>query len=192
MAKIYLTALRISPQKGENLTVPKVESIESNDIIKQYPKINGSAENTYIKVLKAGGRHTKNYLVAESLGEVYLMQDFNNAASSPYNTGVKATLAPGNGTNKAAGTTAPATGYFTSVTTGSASSTAIALAAASTWEGRAKVIKNAASVAISVFTMGSNLLDGASTNSTVIQPGQFKHFYASASDKIVTCKGPYN
>lgn len=192
MAKIFLTALRVSPQKHEDLAIPEVISVETADIVKQYARVAADGvENTHLKVLRAGGRYTKNIKAAEKLGEVFLMSDFNNAASSPYNTGVKQSLAPGNGTNKAAGTTAAATGYFNSVTTGTSSSTAIALASASTWKGQAKVVKNSASVPILVFTMGSNALDGASTNSTTIEPGQFKHFYAAASDKIVTCKGPY-
>lgn len=192
MAKIYLTALRISPQKHEDLAVPVAYSVETADIIKQIAlTATGGVENTHLKIVKSGGRYSKNLKVAEKLGEVYLMADFNNAASSPYNTGTKANRAPAGAATKAAGATASATAYHTSVTTGDATSTAISLPAASTWTNQAKVVKNSASVSILVFSTGSDLMNGASTNAATIAAGAFKHFYASASNKIVSCKGPY-
>lgn len=192
MAKIFLTALRVSPEKHEDRAVPEAYPVETADIVKQVAlTAAGGVENTHIKILKAGGRYTKTLKVAEKLGEVFLMADYNNAASSPYNTGTKANIAPAGATTKAAGATAPATAYHSSVTTGTATSAAISLPAASTWTKQAKVIKNAASVAILVYSTGSDLMNGASTNSTSIPAGQFRHFYASASGQIVTAKGPY-
>lgn len=195
MAKIYLTAIRVSPQKHEDASIPKVYCIETADIVKQIAlTATGGVENTQLKVSKSEGRYTKNILVAEKLGEVFLMSDFNNAASSPYNTGVKTSaIVPGNGATKAAGTTKPLTAYHNSITTADATSTAVALPPASGTGllKSAKVVKNAASVNILVYSTAGNLLDGSSANAATIAPGAFKHFYASASDKWLTCKGPY-
>lgn len=195
MAKIYLTAIRVSPQKHTDRAVPLVYSVETADIVKQLAlTATGGVENTHIKIKKSDGRYTKNLLAAEKLGEVFLMQDFNNAASSPYNTGVKSSaVVPGNGATKAAGTTKPLSAYHNSITTGDATSTAVALPPPST-SGllkSAKVVKNAASVSILVYSTGTNTLDGSSANAVTIAPNQFRHFYASATDKWVTCKGPY-
>lgn len=195
MAKIYLTALRVSPQKQADLAVPIAYSVETADITKQIAlTATGGVENTHIKIIKSGGRYSKNLKVAEKLGEVYLMSDWNNAASSPYNTGVKSSaVVPGNGATKAAGTTKPLSAYHNSITTGDATSTAVALppASGSGLLNSAKVVKNAASVSILVYSTGTNTLDGSTANAVTIAPGTFKHFYASASDKWVTCKGPY-
>lgn len=195
MAKIYLTAVRVSPQGHVDLAVPRVYAIETADIVKQISlTAAGGVENTHLKIIKAGGRYSKNLMVAEKMGEVFLMSDFNNAASSPYNTGVKTNaVIPGNGATKAAGTTKPLSAYHNSVTTGDATSTAVALPPASGTGllKSAKVVKNAASVNILVFSTDTNLLDGSSTAAVTITPGTFRHFYAPASNKWVTCKGPY-
>lgn len=195
MAKIFLTALRVSPQKAEDLAVPIAYSVETADIVKQIAlTAAGGVQNTHLKVTKSGGRYSKNLKVAEKLGEVYLMADFNNAASSPYNTGVKTSaIVPGNGATKAAGTTKPLTAYHNSITTGDATSTAVALPPASEAGllNSAKVVKNAASVSILVYPTATNFLDGSSTVAATIAAGAFKHFYAPASNKWVTCKGPY-
>lgn len=194
MAKVYLTAVRVSPQIQTDLAVPRVESVETNDITKMIPlTATGGVNQTVIKVVKE--RNRKQYTLAENYGEVILMSDFNNALSSPYNTGTKQNLAPGNGATQAAGTTKSLTTYHNSVTTGDATSTAVALPYASGTGvlKSVRVVKNAASVNILVYPSVSDFLDSSSASNApvTVLPGKFKHFYASATNKWVTCKGPF-
>ena len=194
MAKVYLTAVRESPQKQEDLAVPRVVSVETNDITRMIPlTATGGIDQTVIKVVKE--RNRKQYTLAEDFGEVTMMSDFNNALSSPYNTGTKQNIAPGNGATQAAGTTKSLTAYHNSVTTGDATSTAVALPNASGTGvlKSVRVVKNAASVNILVYQSPSEFLDGTSVSNApaTILPGKFKHFYASATNKWVTCKGPF-
>lgn len=191
MAKIFLTALQVSPQKLEDLAVPRVYQVETADIVKQIAlTATGGVENSHIKLTKSGGRYTKNLKVAEKLGEVYLMADFNNAASSPYNTGTKANTAPAGSTQAAA---TALTAYHNSITSAVAASNAVKLPNAS-GTGRlnsALVIKNAASIDLLVYPSASEQLNGSSTSAVTISSGKFAHFYASASNKWVKCAGPY-
>lgn len=195
MATFFLTALRVSPQKAEDRAVPKVISVDSAQItqriaIEETQAAISTAQHSIVKVSK--DRYVRSIRAAESLGEVYLMEDFGNSASSPYNTGTKANVAAA---GTAQGTATALTAYHNSVTSACAAPSlfGVRLPNASTVNGigRAIVVKNAASTSIIVYPAASEILDSASTTSVTIKSGQFKHFYSPASNKFVTCKGPY-
>lgn len=194
MGKIYVTALRSSPQQHADLAVPRVQSVEYNDIVKIIPYSKLGVDQSILKITK--DRYKRNMKVSEKYGEVILLSDFTNAASSPYNTGTKLNLASGNGATQAAATAKIATAYHNSVTVADATSTAVSLPSASLVGniGSTRVVKNAASVNILVWPQVGEFLDAASVSTgpaVTIKPNQFKHFYCASTTKWVTCKGPY-
>jgi hypothetical protein len=196
MAKFFLTAIRVSGEgNGGDRSVPKAVSIEADDITKTIPLLtapSNSVQRTVVKVSKGGGRREQTYQVAENLGEVIKMTDFQNSASSPYNTGTSANVAAA---GTAQGTATAITAYHNSVTAACAGASlfGVRLPNASTSGnlGRAMVVKNGATAGITVYPAASEILDSASTTSVTIAPGQFKHFYCSATNKWVTARGPY-
>jgi hypothetical protein len=196
MSKIYLTAFKASGQgNGGVRSIPKVVSIESDDIERQIPVLSGASnhiESTALKVSKGGGRPFSFYQVAEKLGEVIMWSDFPNAASSPYNTGTNFKAAAA---GTAQGTATALTAYHTTVTSACAGASlfGVRLPNASTVGnlGRAFVVKNAATTSIIVYPAASEILDSATTTSVTIAVGQSRHFYASATNKFVTARGPY-
>lgn len=194
MALIYLTAIRQSPQIAADRAVPKVVSIESSNMIDLEALDNGSTSYQNTTFAERRDRYARRVMAAEALGEVYLMIDFNNAASSPYNTGVKSNYAAA-GTTQATATAL--TAYHNTVTAACASPSifGVRLPNASTTGNlrRAMVVKNAATADIQVYAAVSEYLDAssASTSSATVKAGTFKHFYCSTTTKWVTCKGPY-
>lgn len=194
MPVIFLTAIRESPQKHEDKSVPKVVAVDTAKVIKLVPQDSTSAsyKNTFLTTSQ--DKYIKRYTIAESIGEYYLMADFANAASSPYRTGVSAGVAAA-GTAQATATAI--TAYHNSVTAACASPSlfGVKLPNASTTGNlkRSMVVKNGATAGIQVYASASEYLDSssASTSSATINAGDFKHFYCSSSTKWVTCRGPY-
>jgi hypothetical protein len=197
MAQFFLTAIRVSGEGHghEDRPIPKVVSLDTTLIVKTIPQLTSpsdTVQRTIVKTARGGGRREKSYVVAENLGEVTLMQDFTNSASSPYNTGTKANVAAA---GTAQGTATAVTAYHNTVTAACASPSlfGVRLPNASTALnlGRAMVVKNAATAGITVYPAASEILDSTSTASVTIAPGFFKHFYCSATNKWVTGRGPY-
>lgn len=194
MATFYLTALRQSPQKHEDLPVPRVATLDTTAVVKAITVLDDDGkERTVVKYAKE--RYQSTIYAAEKLGQYFLQTDFNNAASSPYNTGTKQSLAAcGSGTAQAASAT-PVTAYFNTVTAATATTmVGVKLPNASTSGllGTALVIRNGASTAITVVPAASEILDSTTAGIKSIPVNHFMHFYCSATNKWVTCKGPYN
>jgi hypothetical protein len=191
MATIFITALRETPQKHEDLAVPRVLAIDTEKIIRVQALNDGDYERTYLKV---GSRSIKNIKAAEKFGQYLLQTDFENSASSPFNNGTRQNLAAcGSGSAQAASAT-PVTAYFNSVTAATATTMIGVKLPNASATGRLKtaiVIRNAASVDINVVPAASESLDSGTAGVTTIKTGQFAHFYCSTSAKWVTCKGPY-
>lgn len=190
----FLTALRESPQKAEDRAVPRVVSLDVNDKIKVIPITDDDGrERAIVKVYRK--RSPKTLSVLENLGEITMLRDFENAASSPYNTGKKATIAAA-GSVQASGATSDA--YHVTVTAATAS-TAKGLRLPSATGNRFVVaFVNNTNVTLHVYPFASTeTLDGATaaTGATAglatIPPGQSKHFYKPSTAGWVTCKGPH-
>jgi hypothetical protein len=190
MAIFYVTALRSSPQKHEDRARPKVIALDTTGVTNIVTDINSSGyERTIIKYQK--NRSYKNVTAAEKLGEYWVQIDFNNAASSPYNTGTKANVAA-SGAGAASGTAI--TAYHNSITAATASTmTGVRLPSASgTRTGTAMVVLNKTSVSCIVYPAASESLNSSTAGAVTVGPNQFTHFYASATNAWVSCKGPYN
>jgi hypothetical protein len=194
MAVFFLTAIRVSSEgNGADRSVPKVVSLDTTNVVKAIPKLTGASDSVQRTVVKTTkGRFPKNYEAAETLGEYYLQTDFNNSASSPYNTGTKANVAAA---GTAQGTATAITAYHNSVTSACAAPSlfGVRLPNASTTGnlGRAMVVKNAATTDIIVYPAASEILDSTSTTSVTVKQGRFAHFYCSATNKWLTARGPY-
>lgn len=191
MATFFVTALSISPQKQGDRVVPQVVSLDTTKVVSAIVVANNvtAAENVIVKSMNP--RYRKTVRTAESLGEYLKASDWSNAAGSPYNTGTAASVAA-SGASAAASAT-PLTAYHNAVTAATASTmTGVRLPSASGANyGTATVVQNKSSIAVLVFPASGEFLDGSTAGSTSIAAGQFKHFYASATNKTVTCRGPY-
>jgi hypothetical protein len=192
MALFYLTALRVSPQKAEDRAVPKVESVDTADVLSvNIKQESNGAEHVIVKVAKE--RYVKTIKAAENFGQYLRQTDWGNAANNPFNTGITANVAA-SGDGTAASATQLTTGYLNSVTAATASTMiGIRLPNAST-TGKLNtplIIRNAASVDIVIKPAAGEQLDAGTGGAATIKVGQFKHFYCSATNKWVTCKGPY-
>lgn len=191
MAIFYLTALRSSPQKHEDRAVPKVIALDTTGIVNVITDLDNTTgyERTIIKYQK--NRAYKNVRAAEKLGEYWKQVDFNNALSSPYNTGTSANVAA-SGAGAASGT--PITAYHNSITAATTSTmTGVRLPSASgARTGTAMVVLNKTSVSCIVYPAASESLNSSTAGAITIAPGAFRHVYASASNAWVGCKGPYS
>lgn len=189
MSAFFLTALRDSPQKQEDLSVPKVVSLDTTAVVKAIPIVEDGKERMIVKYAKE--RYTKTIKAAERLGEYLLQTDFNNAASSPYNTGTKQNVAA-SGTGAASAQAI--TSYHVSITAATAgSNTGVRLpnASAAGRLGTAMVVFNKTAVDAVVYPAASESLDSSTAGTETVKAGQFKHFYVSTTAAWVTCKGPY-
>lgn len=194
MAQFFVTALRRSPQKHEDSAVPRVVSMDTTKIV-SITVLNESNGAEHLIIKERTDRYTRTTKAAEKLGQYLLQTDFNNAASSPFNNGVKQTLAACGSTAQGASATpvTAAGAYFVTVSAATASSMIMVKLPNASTAGRinqAIVISNAASTAITVIPAASESLDSGTAGSTAISVGQFKHFYCSTTAKWTTCKGP--
>ncbi len=183
MGQMYLTAIRSSPSPGDR-SIPKVISLDGNSVVKTISVTEGGKERTIVKTSK--GRYLKSIKAAEKLGEVLLQQDFNNAASSPYNTGSKTSIAAA-GTAAAGAATTNA--YHVSITAATGGS-AIGVRLPAATDRELTVIFNKTAVPLSVFPAASHSLNGLTAGVDTIPAGAFKHYYSPAASSFVTCKGP--
>jgi hypothetical protein len=186
MLNYHLTGIRVSPQKHEDRGIPKVVSIALGTEVKVRSILNDAGkERTVVKVTK--GRYQKTIHATESLGEYLLQTDFENSASSPYNTGTKAEVDAAGG---AASTATNLTAYHNSVTAATAA-TADGVELPSGASRETCVILNKTAITVDVWSQPPQTLDGATT-AVSIPAGQFRHFFASATNAWVTCRGQYN
>jgi hypothetical protein len=187
LANFYLTALRASPQKHEDRAIPRVVALDSSNVIKAISVIDDAGrERTVVKVQKE--RYVKTIHAVETLGEYTLQRDYENAASSPYNTGTKASIAAA-GSIQASGATSNA--YHVTVTAATVTDEiGLRLPAASTRKLVAFVNQTAQTLKVWASAT-TQTLDGSTAGVTLIPAGQFKHFYAAGTTGFVTCKGPF-
>lgn len=190
----FLTALRESPQKNEDRAVPRVVSLDVNDEIKVIPITDDEGrERAIVKHYKT--RVPKTYSVLENLGEITMLRDFENAASSPYNTGTKASIAAA-GSVQASGATSDA--YHVTITAATASTAKGIRLPNATGSRNVVAFVNDTAVDVHVYPAvstqtlnGVTAATGATAGLDIIPAGQSRHFYRASTTGWVTCKGPH-
>lgn len=175
MANLFLTAKRISPSKNVDLPQPLILMLDTTQTVKTKPFKNG------LSVLYGTSvRPWKKYRVAET------PQDYDNATKLALGLTVGADAfqnVAASGTTQA--TAQAITAYYNAITVATAASNGVQLPSASSYftNGGARVVRNSASVAISVYPAASEYIDAGASNAPVTCGVlQRLHFYASASN----------
>ena len=194
LGTFYLTALRESPQKAEDRPIPIVVPLDVNDQIKVIAITDDDdRQRAIVKVYSR--RSPKTLSVLENVGEITMLRDFENAASSPYNTGTKASIDAA-GSVQASGATSAA--YHVTVTAATASTAKGIKLPSATGNRFVVAVVNDTAVDVHVYPSASTeTLDGATaaTGATaglaIIPAGQSRHFYKPSTAGWVTCEGPH-